>query len=98
MMRKFFNYLNVMVNESNVNFSSSRVQILKTVQIRPILYSPKPIRLQIFFCVSDKHKLSHGSEYNMANIFRVPHILPTYFTSLKASEIQAKYEKRGKYW
>ena len=29
MMRKFFNYLNVMVNESNVNFSSSRVQILK---------------------------------------------------------------------
>ena len=43
-------------------------------------------------------ELSHGSEYNMANIFRVSHILPTYFTSLQASEIKAKYEKRGKYW
>ena len=34
----------------------------------------------------------------MANIFRVSHILPTYFMSLKASEIKAKYEKQGKYW
>ena len=28
----------------------------------------------------------------MANIFRVSHILPTYFMSLKAHEIKAKYE------
>ena len=31
------------------------------------------------------------------NIFRVSHILMTYFTSLYASEIKAKYVKRGKY-
>ena len=29
----------------------------------------------------------------MTNIFRVSHILLTYFTSLQASEITAKYEK-----
>ena len=44
------------------------------------------------------HQLSHGSEYNMANIFRVSYILPTCFTSLQASEIKPKYEKLGKYW
>ena len=41
--------------------------------------------------------LSHSSEYNMANVFRVSHILTTYFTSLQVSEIKAKYEKRGKH-
>ena len=46
----------------------------------------------------NKHQLSHGSGCNMANIFWVSHILPTYFTSLLANEIKAKYEKRGKYW
>ena len=39
---------------------------------------------------SHKHQLSHGSEYNMANIFRVSQIIPAYFT--------AKYENRLKYW
>ena len=34
---------------------SQRVQILKTVQIRPILYSSQPIRLQIFFRDSDNN-------------------------------------------
>ena len=28
------------------------------------------------------NELSHDSEYNMANIFRVSHILPTYFTRI----------------
>ena len=37
------------------------------------------------------HQLSHGSEYNMTNIFCVSHIFQTYF-----AEITAKYEKRGK--
>ena len=37
-----------------VLLSSKEVQILKTVQIRPILYSSQPIRLQIFFRDSDK--------------------------------------------
>ena len=32
---------------------SQRVQILKTAQIRPILHSSQPIRLQIFFRVGD---------------------------------------------
>ena len=34
----------------------------------------------------------------MANILWVSHILPTYFTILYATEMKAKYEKRGKYW
>ena len=37
-----------------VLLSSKKVQILKTVQIRPILSSSQPIRLQIFFRDSDK--------------------------------------------
>ena len=37
-----------------VLLSSEKVQILKTVQIRPILSSSQPIRLQIFFRDSDK--------------------------------------------
>ena len=35
-----------------------RVQILKTVQIRLILYSSQPIRLQIFFCVNDNNEVN----------------------------------------
>ena len=35
----------------------------------------------------NKHYLSHGSEYIMANVFRISHNF----------EIKAKYEKRGKY-
>ena len=31
----------------------------------------------------------------MANIFRVSHILPTYFMSLQSTETKAKYEKRA---
>ena len=31
---------------------------------------------------SGMHSLLHGSKYNMTNIFRVSHILLTYFTSL----------------
>ena len=37
-----------------------------------------------------KHYMSHGSEYNMTNLFRVSQILPIYFTSLQLSEITAK--------
>ena len=42
------------------------------------------------------HILSHGSKYNMTDIFRVSHILPIYFTSLQVSEITAKYAKWGR--
>ena len=38
--------------------------------------------------------LSHGAECNMGNIFRVSHICNLFH---EASEITAKYEKRGKY-
>ena len=41
------------------------------------------------------HQLLHSSENNMTNIFRISHILQTYLTSLQASEITAKYKKRG---
>ena len=41
---------------------NKRVQILKTVQIRPILYSFHAIRLQIFFHVSDTY-------YNITRYF-----------------------------
>ena len=54
--------------------------------------------MNFYYYYNHKHQLSHGSEYNMANIFRVSHILLTYFASLQAREIKAKYEKRGKYW
>ena len=43
------------------------------------------------------HWLSHCSDYNMTNIFRISHFLRTYFTSLQASEITVKYEKREKH-
>ena len=43
------------------------------------------------------YQLSHSTEWNMGNISRVYHILQTYLTSLQASEIAAKYEKRGKH-
>ena len=33
-------------------------KILKSIQIRPILYSPQPIRLQIFFLVVDNTYIS----------------------------------------
>ena len=39
----------------------------------------------------NKHYSTHGSEYSIANIFWVFHILSTYF------EITAIYNKRGKY-
>ena len=48
-------------------------------------------------CIKTTHQLSQGAEGDMANILQVSHILPTYFTNLKASEITAKYEKRVKY-
>ena len=54
------------------------------------------VRLEISV-KGNKYQLSHGSEYNMTNIFRVSGILLTCFTSPQASEIKAKYEKQGKY-
>ena len=42
-------------------------------------------------------QLSHDAECNIANILRNPDNLQTYFTSLYASEITAKYEKQVKY-
>ena len=48
--------------------------------------------------IENMHSLSDGSEYNMTNIFRVSDFLTIFFTSLLASEITVKYEKRGKYW
>ena len=50
-----------------------------------LITSPQPFRLEIFWWLCDKYQLSHGSECNMANVFRVFHRFVIYFTSLYAS-------------
>ena len=67
-LRKFFNDSNFMVKESNVIFFPLQSTNIKNrVQMRPILYSSQPIKLQIFFRVS--YNIFQTTRFNHTMIF-----------------------------
>ena len=102
-------YLHLHIPKESVNISQIIWYFQKPSPLFPLRFYMKYERgfPEFFFqtfgkvtylvCIKTTHQLSQGAECDMANILQVSHILPTYFTNLKASEITAKYEKRVKY-
>ena len=72
-------FLKSITNSKTMNWILSNDAFARTVKFT---YHSTLISFSV-----NKHYLSYGSEYIMANVFRISHNF----------EIKAKYEKRGKY-